>query len=296
MANVLSLKEGETINSIIPVRDLEAYRNSEEQVYLLMATRRGMVKKTALSAYARPKMGGIIGIALDEGDSLIGVEMTRPGDEILLSTRNGMSIRFSESGARPMGRDTRGVKGIKLRGDDVVVGMVVADPEGFLLTVCEKGYGKRTRFGPNTPDGIEEAEGEEPPPEEPAAEESAAAEEGGEGEIKSQQSYRKQRRGGLGIRDIRTSERNGPVVAVKAVRENDDVMLVTTGGMVTRTRVREIRISGRNTQGVTVMNLLEGDKVASLARIPLEAEESAEAPEPAAAETQALPPAQQPPT
>ncbi len=144
IANVLSLKPEEKITSLIPVRRFD------DEHHLIMATRRGLVKKTALSEYSRPKSGGIIGISLDDGDTLIDVALTKPGDEVLLCTRNGMAIRFAESGARAMGRNTRGVKGINLQGDDEVVGMVVADPEGYLLTVCENGYGKRTPFGANT--------------------------------------------------------------------------------------------------------------------------------------------------
>ena len=115
-----------------------------------MATRRGVVKKTDLQEYSRPKSGGIIGINLDEGDALIDVVMTQAGDEIVLSTRLGMAIRFDETQARSMGRNTRGVRGINLAEGDEVVGMVVADPEGYLLTICENGYGKRTPFGANT--------------------------------------------------------------------------------------------------------------------------------------------------
>ena len=127
-----------------------------------MATRRGLVKKTPLEDYSRPRAGGIIGINLDEGDGLIDVALTQPGDEVLLCTRRGMAIRFDEADARAMGRNTRGVKGIALQDDDAVVGMVVADPAGYLLTVCENGYGKRTPFGANT-HGVEpaEADGEE---------------------------------------------------------------------------------------------------------------------------------------
>ena len=281
MANVLSLKEGESITSVIPVRDLEAARASTESVFLLMATRRGIVKKTALSAYARPKAGGIIGISLEEGDTLIGVVQTRPEDEVLLCTKNGMAIRFPDSGkggVRSMGRDTRGVKGINLRGGDEVVGMVVADPEGFLLTVCANGYGKRTPFGANTPGDLDEhddteevVEVVEAPPEEPEA---SADEEAGRGE-RSSLTYRKQKRGGYGVRDIRASDRNGPVVGVAAVREGDDVMLVTTGGMVIRTLAGSIRVVGRNTQGVRLMDLRDGDRIASLARVPAGAEEPA---------------------
>src|SRR5439155_19063005 len=131
-------------------------RRFEDNFHLLMATRRGIVKKTALEEYSRPKAGGIIGINLDEDDSLIGVVLTKPGDEVILSTRLGMAIRFDEAQARAMGRNTRGVKGINLAEGDSVVGMVVTDPQGYLLTVCENGYGKRTPFGANQ-------EGEEPP-------------------------------------------------------------------------------------------------------------------------------------
>src|SRR5262249_44828817 len=126
--------------------------------YLLMATRRGQVKKTALLEYSNVRAGGIIGISLDEGDSLVNVVLTRPGDEMVLCTRNGMAIRFDEAQARAMGRNTRGVRGIKLQGEDEVVGLVVANPEGFLLSVCENGYGKRTPFGANAAE--EEADGE----------------------------------------------------------------------------------------------------------------------------------------
>src|SRR5438128_12557151 len=209
IANVLSLKPEEKITSVIPVRRFQ------DNLHVLMATRLGLVKKTGLQEYSRPKSGGIIGISLEEGDTLIDVVLTRPGDEVILSTRRGMAIRFAESDARSMGRNTKGVKGINLQAGDEVVNMVVADSEGFLLTVCEKGYGKRTPFGANIA-------GEEPPEaeaEEPVEEPSA--EEGAEGDAeavkdRSGMRYRKQRRGGKGLRDIRTSERNGLVVGVAA--------------------------------------------------------------------------------
>jgi DNA gyrase subunit A len=200
------------------------------------------------------------------------VVLTSPGDEVVLSTRQGMAIRFDEAQARAMGRNTRGVRGINLQGDNEVVGLVVADPEGYLLTVCENGYGKRTPFGANVA-GEEppEAEGEEVPEEvaeEPAEAGAEGAAEAGEGaKDRSGMRYRKQRRGGKGLRDIRTSERNGLVVGVVAVRDGDDIMLITTQGMVNRTHVDEIRVVGRNTQGVRVMNLREGDKIASLAKV-----------------------------
>jgi DNA gyrase subunit A len=263
IANVLSLREDEKITSVIPVRRFEG------DYHLLMATRRGLVKKTALRDYSRPKSGGIIGISLDEGDTLIDVALTKAGDEVVLSTRQGMAIRFDQSQARAMGRNTRGVKGIALQEADEVIGMVVADPEGYLLTVCENGYGKRTPFGANIAGEPAEGEGEEPP-EEPVPEEPAEDAAAGDGEAVKDRSgmrYRKQRRGGKGLRDIRTSDRNGAVVGIAAVRDADDIMLITAQGMVNRTHVNEIRVVGRNTQGVRVMNLNEGDKIASIAKV-----------------------------
>jgi DNA gyrase subunit A len=271
IANVLNLKPDEKVTSLIPVREFEPGYD------LLMATRRGLVKKTPLEAYSRPKSGGIIAINLLEGDTLIGVEKTRQGDEVILSTALGMAIRFSEGDARPMGRDTKGVKGINLQKDDEVVGMVVTDPEGYLLTVCENGYGKRTPFGPNSAEDVAEEMEEEEPAAEPAPEA-----EGEEAEVPADRSsmrYRKQRRGGKGLRDIRTSERNGRVVGILPVRDGEDIMLITTGGMVNRTHVQEIRIVGRNTQGVRIMNLKEGDKIASLAKVPAEEAEADAAPD-----------------
>ncbi len=266
IANVLSLKPDEKVSSVIPVRRFD------DVSHLLMATRRGLVKKTALSEYSRPKAGGIIGISLDEGDTLIDVVLTKPTDEVVLCTKQGLAIRFDEADARAMGRNTRGVKGITLQANDEVVGMVVADPEGYLLTICENGYGKRTPFGPNTA-GVEvgKAEGEEPTEEAPA-EAPAEDVEGEGGDDRSAMRYRKQRRGGKGVRDIRTSERNGAVVDVTAVRNGGDIMVITMQGMVNRTHVDEIRVVGRNTQGVRIMNLREGDRVTSLAKLAREEE------------------------
>jgi DNA gyrase subunit A len=251
IANVLSFRPEEKISSVIAVREFGG--NAD----LLMGTKAGLVKKTALEMYSRPKAGGIIGIALDEGDDLIEVVLTKPGDEVVLSTRMGMAIRFAESDVRAMGRNTRGVKGINLQSGDEVVGLVVTDPEGFLLTVCENGFGKRTPFGPN-------AAVAEPESEEETADEPPTDSEDSESTDRTNMRYRRQRRGGKGLRDIRTSERNGPVIGVVAVRDSDDVMIITAQGMVNRTHAKEIRVTGRNAQGVRVMNLNEGDNVASL--------------------------------
>jgi DNA gyrase subunit A len=263
--------------------------------YLVMATANGLVKKTPLEAYSLPRAGGIIAIKLREGDQLVDVAVTRKGDELVLSTAVGMAIRFKESDARPMGRDSSGVKGIRLSKDDHVVGMVVADPEATLLTACANGYGKRTPFGPNlaldvAEGGSSEGEGGEPADddadqadaaEQESAEEVAEGEGGdyneGESEHSSTRSYRTQRRGGKGIRDIKTTERNGPVIGIVAIREGDELLMMTARGKIQRIRSGDISIIGRNTQGVRFMSLDEGDTLVAVKRVAKE--ESAEKPE-----------------
>ncbi len=279
IANVLALKPDESLSSVIPVREFaEGYQ-------LLMVTRRGLVKKSALSDYSRVRAGGIIGIHLEDGDELIGVALTKPGDEIILSTRTGMAIRFASDDAREMGRNTKGVRGIRLRAGDELVGMVVADPEGYLLTICEKGYGKRTPIGANAPHALESlngANGEAPDDEELAddapdadeeeaedevADETAEGDPAEEGGGRGQMRYRLQRRGGKGTKDVKVTDKNGPVVGVASVREGDEVILISEQGMVTRSKIDDIRAVGRNTQGVRVMNLTDGDKIATFAKL-----------------------------
>ena len=271
IANVLSLKPDEKITSIIPVRQFEA------GYFLLMGTRAGIVKKTDLMAYSNVRTGGIIGISIDEGDTLIGVCLVKRGDEVILSTRNGMAIRFSQADARPIGRNARGVKGIRLGKEDAVVGMVVADPEGLLLTVCENGYGKRTPFGANSPvtgvgdqeSGVSETDDDsfsrdaeaEREDEEPADDSEEAATD------PSSMRYRLQRRGGKGVKDVRVTAKNGKVIGIKDVRDGDEIMFITAQGMVTRSKVDDIRIVGRNTQGVKVMTMSDGDKIVTLAKV-----------------------------
>ena len=184
IVNLLQLCEGEKVTGLIPVREFR------EDECLMMVTRRGTVKKTELTAFRRPLGRGIIALGLDEGDELIGVARTKAGDQVVLSTRDGMAIRFDESDVRSMGRPAYGVKGISLDEGDEVVGMVVANGEddpASLLTVCANGYGKRTMLT----------------------------------------EYRSQNRGGKGLIDIKTSDRNGPVVAVAKVTDADEVMLTT---------------------------------------------------------------------
>lgn len=264
MPQVLSLREEEKISSLIPVRELDV-----ADQYLVFTTRKGRVKKTVLREYRNVRAGGIIGITLEEGDTLINVALVEENDEILLGTRDGMAIRFSQSDVRPMGRGAQGVKGITLKEDDEVVGMVVTNPDGYLLTVCENGYGKRTAFGQNT--SIEEAVTEEAGTEEAVTEEAVTEEADAAGtdeeSLTGTKMYRRQKRGGKGVRDIQTSARNGKVVGIVAVESTDDIMLISSNGMVQRTHVNQVSVVGRNTQGVRVMNINEGDKVAVVAPV-----------------------------
>jgi DNA gyrase subunit A len=284
IVNLLRLAEGEKIADCRAVRDFDLPGH-----FLMMATRKGLVKKTPLEAYSRPKKGGIIAIKLRDDDELVDVVVTKPGDEVILATANGMAIRFNESDARPMGRNTSGVKGIGLGKGDGLVGMVVADPDATLLTVCENGYGKRTNFGPNTvaegepePDNGDAAESvtmpvvEEPVAEEPVAEEPVAEDaEAGE-ETSSGTRYRTQRRGGKGIRDIKTTRRNGKVVSIARVDNDDELLMMTARGKIQRIKAAEISIIGRNTQGVRIMSLDESDTLAAVVRVPQDADDEPE--------------------
>ncbi|MCY2939161.1 MAG: DNA gyrase subunit A [Planctomycetota bacterium] len=271
IVNVLSLREGEKIQSLFTVRDFAAFKEHS----LIIATKNGLVKKTPLQEYSRPRTSGIIGINLREGDALVSVVLVKPTDEVMLVSKNGMALRFDESDARDVGRNSTGVRGIRLMEGDEVVGLVVADPEGQLLTVCENGYGKRTPFGANSggalpPEGEEAEEAESPAAPEVVivAEVAENSEEAGEGEEAAPSSsyrYRLQRRGGKGVRDIRIEGRNGPVIAVAAVREGQDVVIVTKNGMVNRSFAEQIRQCGRNSKGVRLINLKADDRVVSVA-------------------------------
>ena len=229
IVNLLELDKDENVTSTIPVRKFDDRQ-------LVMATKNGIIKKTVLSSFGRPKKGGIISIRLDDGDKLIGVKLTQGGQEIVLGTENGKAIRFSEEDVRCMGRATRGVKGIGLKGDDKVKGIVVVDKNATLLTVCENGFGKRTDYN----------------------------------------EYSVQHRGGQGVINIKTSERNGKVVALMNVSDENELMMMTAKGMIIRAATNTIRSIGRNTQGVTLISLKAGDKVVSVAPVIGESEEEAE--------------------
>ncbi|SFH53997.1 DNA gyrase subunit A [Planctomicrobium piriforme] len=271
LVNLLNLGDKERVQDCIDVREFD------DEHFLLMATRQGIVKKTVLSAYSRPMKGGIIAIKLDAEDQLIDVVKVAAGQDVILSTSTGMTIRFSEADARPMGRNTMGVKGISLSSGDAVVGMVVADETMTLLTVCENGYGKRTPFGLGDLDvaaeeEIPEVEGEMPAAasESPAAVEAAPEEEEASASASSGMRYRRQRRGGKGLRDIKTTERNGPVIGILAVQDGDDVLMMSNSGKIQRIRAADINVIGRNTQGVRVMRMDKEDLLVSIARIPAE--------------------------
>ena len=221
VVNLLQLQDGEKVSAFLPVREFRESR------YVMFATQNGLVKKTDLMAYSSPRATGIRAIALEENDSLIGVQLTDGDQEILLSTMDGQAIRFKEEQVRATGRGTLGVIGIRLEGDDQVVSMEVLHPGASILTVADKGMGKRTGIG----------------------------------------EYRLQGRGGKGLITMKTTERTGRVVGVQQVVDEDQLMLITDGGKIIRLRIGDIRVIGRNTQGVRLIDLDNGERVVSLARL-----------------------------
>ncbi len=230
LVNLIELQPGETVNQQLCVREFDDER------FVIMATREGTIKKTALSAYSRPKKNGIIAIKIRDEDELIGAAICGGEDEIVLGTKNGMAIRFKHSDARPMGRTAAGVGGISLRDSDSVVDMVVADPkiEGLtVLTVCENGYGKRTDLT----------------------------------------EYRLQKRNGGGTINIKSNDRNGRVVALKAVTDEHDIVMITRQGILMRMAASDLRSIGRATQGVRLMNVRDGDTLTTAERVVREEEE-----------------------
>jgi len=221
VVNLVDLQQDEKITAYIPIKEFD------DKHYLIMGTRNGAIKKTNLSAYSKPRKGGIIAISLDVNDGLIGVKLTNGSKEIILATNKGIAVRFNEKDVRPTGRSSQGVRGIRLSDNDKVIGMVVATDDKTLLTVTENGYGKRTKIS----------------------------------------DYRLISRGGSGVRNILCSERNGNVVSVNSVSENDEIMLITSRGITIRTQVSQISVIGRNTQGVKLISLAESDKLVSVAKI-----------------------------
>ena len=221
IANLLNLQVGESIASILSVREFE------EDKFVMVATERGIVKKTSLMSYSKPRQGGVIGLTIDDGDRLIGAELCDGESDILLATKKGFSIRFSEKEARPIGRTGRGVKGIRLKTDDRVVGAEIVHPGNMLLTVTSNGYGKRTQL----------------------------------------EEYPVQGRGGLGVMTIRCNEKIGAVVGVQQVTENDQLLVITSDGNIVRMKVNEISVIGRNTQGVRLVGTGESNQVVSVEKL-----------------------------
>nr|WP_277995795.1 DNA gyrase subunit A [Moorella thermoacetica] len=221
LVNLLYLNKGETITAVIPIRELE------EDSYLLMATRKGIVKKTSLGEYHTSRRDGLLAINLDEDDDLVGVLRTEGNNEVMLVTRRGKAIRFGEDEVRPMGRAARGVRGIALDDDDLVVGLVKVREDAELVVVSERGFGKRTTL----------------------------------------EEYRPQGRGGKGIITMNITDRTGPVAAVAVVKLEDELMLISAEGILIRLGVEDISRQGRNTQGVTLMRLEPSDRVVAMARI-----------------------------
>lgn len=225
IANLLNMQPNESHRAVLPVKEFE-------EAYVFFATKNGTVKKTPMVAFSRPRSSGIIAITLDPDDSLINVERTTGENEIVLGSRGGMAVRFDETNVRAMGRSARGVKGMTLTGDDVVVSMVATNLGDSVLSICENGYGKRTN--------IDE--------------------------------YRKTKRGGKGVINIKTTERNGGVVAIRAVQDDDELMIITANGIMLRTDLSAVRVIGRATQGVRLIRLDENDLVVAVAKIASEVE------------------------
>jgi len=230
IVNCVALKPGEQIAALVPVREFA------DDKTLIFATRLGTVKKTVLSAYGNVRSNGIAAINIEDGDQLIDVQICDPNSDIVLATKQGMSIRFHQGDVRDMGRVATGVKGIELDDGDEVIGMVVVRRDVTLLVVSEHGYGKRSELS----------------------------------------EYRVQKRGGRGIITLKVTDKTGTIVALKEVLPDDELMMITKHGIIIRVPVEGIRVIGRNTQGVRVMNLEAGDAVVGVARVVKEDEEGGE--------------------
>jgi DNA gyrase subunit A len=221
IANLVSMEAGERIAALLAVKEFE------DSKFIVMGTRRGVIKKTELSAFSNPRAGGIIAMGVEEGDSVIAANISEGNGEIFIGTSSGMAIRFPEGDVRPMGRSAYGVRGISLRDEDQVVAMEVLVPGGTILSVTERGYGKRTEL----------------------------------------EEYRVQSRGGIGIINIQTSDRNGKVIGVAQVSEEDELMLITQQGKILRMESKSIRSIGRATQGVRLIEIEGEDRAVSIARL-----------------------------
>ncbi len=224
IANLVAMEEGEKIAALLAVKE---FPENEGQQFVVMGSRKGIIKKTDLASFRNPRAGGIIAMGVEEGDSVIAVEMSDGREQIFLGTRDGMAIRFDETDVRPMGRSAYGVRGITLREGDEVVAMDVVREGGTLLTVAQNGYGKRTEL----------------------------------------EEYRVQSRGGVGLINIQTSDRNGKVVGIAYVHDDDELMIISQQGMILRMKAGDVRAIGRATQGVRFIEMEEGDEVVAIAKL-----------------------------
>jgi DNA gyrase subunit A len=206
---------------------VQAFPEEEGGRFIVMCTRQGTVKKTDLAAFSNPRSAGIIAIQVDDDDRLIAVAETDGQKDLVMGSRNGMAIRFAEADVRPMGRTAFGVRGMQLRDGDEVVAMEVVTEDGTLLTVCENGYGKRTDVS----------------------------------------EYRRQTRGGIGLKNVQTSDRNGQVIGLACVTDRHELLLVTEQGQIIRMKAGDLRPIGRDTQGVRLMDLGEADRLVSIATL-----------------------------
>ena len=221
IVNLLDVSKGENVRAFLPVKDFD------NEHYIVMATQNGLVKKTNLEAFSRPRRGGIVAISINEGDALIEAMLTNGKQELLLGTLFGKAVRFEESELREMGRNAAGVRGIRLAAGDRVIGMVPVQRGSTLLVVTEQGYGKRSKI----------------------------------------EDYRLTHRGGKGIIAVKITERVGKMIAMKVVMDNDDIMIITANGVIIRQPVKGISVIGRNTQGIRLIRLDEGDRIADVARV-----------------------------
>jgi DNA gyrase subunit A len=235
IANLVQLQDGEKIAALLAVKE---FPEQDGQQFVVMGTRKGTIKKTDLTAFSNPRPSGIIAMGVEEGDSVIAVELSDGREQIFLGTRDGMAIRFDEADVRAMGRSAYGVRGISLRDDDEVVAMEVVREGGTLLSVAQNGYGKRTEL----------------------------------------EEYRLQSRGGVGIINIQTTDRNGKVVGIAYVHDDDELLLISQQGMILRLKAGDIRTIGRATQGVRLIEMEEGDAVVSVAKLAEREEEDTDEP------------------
>jgi len=234
---IANLVQFEEGEKIAALLAVRAFPEQEDQQFIVMGSRKGTIKKTDLSAFSNPRAGGIIAMGIEDGDAVIAVELSDGREQIFIGTSDGKAIRFDETDVRPMGRNAYGVRGISLREGDEVVAMEIVREGGTVLTVAQNGYGKRT--------GLEE--------------------------------YRLQSRGGVGIINIQTSDRNGKVVGVAFVHDDDELMLISQQGMILRMKAGDIRTIGRATQGVRLIEMEEGDNVVSVAKLAEKDDDDADA-------------------